>query len=340
MITSIRDYDISKLTTFGLHCIADEVITATDPEADLPTLFNSGRLGPHTLIIGGGSNLLFTEPCYHGTILRIMPPGQPFRMLGEGRVDVSAAVTLNDFVYAMAEHGLWGAENLAGIPGTVGGATVQNAGAYGKEFGELVIAVRCFDRVTGRFTLLNPNECDYSYRHSLFKTSTAKGRYIITEVEVQLSTIPSPNLRYAALTNAIEPGADAITIANTVVDIRRTKLPEVSEVGSAGSFFRNPVVDTSHLPAISAAAGSEPSSHPTADGKAKLSAAWLIDQAGFKGVRHGDAATWPLQPLVLVNYGNATAADIINLENEIISGVSERFGVELQPEVEHIISPK
>lgn len=339
------------MTTFGLKAECGRLIEY-DTVADLAGLYARGELHG-VLPLGGGSNMLFTTGRYDGTVLHCCgnevtvgrnDDGESRGELPAGgfvRVDAMAGCTLDHLCRVTAGMGLWGLENLSGIPGEIGGAAVQNVGAYGAEFKDVVESVSCFDISTGKTVRLNRSECHYGYRDSVFKRPEVSGRLIVTSVTLLLSASPAPKLGYAPLaerfagipTEAITP----VMLRDTVIALRQSKLPDPAQTGSAGSFFKNPVVGKEIFDDIAARAGGCVPGHPAESGKIKLSAAWLIDNAGCKGLTRGGAAVWERQPLVIVNAtGNATGHDVVALEEAVRKKVSDRFGIDLQPEVIHI----
>ena len=295
--------------------------------------------------LGGGSNLLFTKD-YPGTILHCGMESIDY--LGSGRVYADAGVVWDDFCAWCASKGLWGPENLSYIPGEVGASAVQNIGAYGREAGELIESVSCVEAGTSNVVVIPAGECGYAYRDSRFKHDW-KGRYFVTGVTFRLSEEPKPELDYGHVREAVKEkygtdDPDLLTpamIREVVIDIRKGKLPEVSELRSAGSFFRNPYVDAKTLEAIRNKAQEEglgivPSF--TIGGDCfKVPAAWLIDKCGWKGKELGGAAVFEKQPLVLVNKsGEASPDEVIALEEEIRATVKAKFGVTLEKEVEYV----
>ncbi len=300
-------------------------------------------------------------------------------------VSVGAGVVFDDFCAWAAKEGLWGVENLSYIPGEVGASAVQNIGAYGVEVKDVIHRVYCYDTVEEEFVNFSVEECGYGYRDSIFKNPEIKGRYIVTHVVFALSRDPRPVLDYGHLKEAViammnkttgQTGSDGIKddsdviadqignltpslIRKVIIKIRKEKLPEPSVKGSAGSFFKNPVVSPEHFARIEAAAKAEhgpdymvphyiiesetSTCHPErSEGSSpeplvKVPAAWMIEQCGWKGKRSGGAAVWEKQPLVIVNYtGEAYPEEIIGLEKRIIASVKAKFGVDLHPEVEHV----
>ncbi len=268
-------------------------------------------------------------------------------------VSVGAGVVFDDFCAWAAKEGLWGAENLSYIPGEVGASAVQNIGAYGVEVKDIIHTVYCYDTVDEEFVNFSVDECEYGYRDSVFKDPQVKGRYIVTHVVFALSREPQPKLDYGHLRDAVAEAASlssdpqkSVTpemIRKVIIRIRKEKLPEPSVMGSAGSFFKNPVISAEHFARIEAAAKAELGAdykvphYDLPDGTVKVPAAWMIEQCGWKGRRSGGAAVYDKQPLVIVNYtGEAYPEEIIGLERRIIASVKDRFEVELHPEVEHI----
>ena len=316
-------------------------VEVTEPEDLLALDFDT--LPQPLFVMGGGSNLLFTGD-FPGTVLRmanrghVVMPGPTGHLL----VRVAAGVVFDDFCAWATAEGLWGPENLSLIPGEVGASAVQNIGAYGVEAKDIIDTVHAFDRQERRFVDIPGVDCGYGYRTSRFKTDW-KGRYIITAVTFRLSTAPQPKLDYGGVRKALgdrEPSPQVIR--ETIIGIREQKLPDPKEIGSAGSFFCNPVVDKAHFARIVTLAKAENGPeyevpHYEVGDRVKVPAAWMIDQCGFKGMRLGGAQVYPKQPLVIVNAtGTAAPDEIIALERRVIDTVREKYGVELHPEVEHV----
>ena len=261
-------------------------------------------------------------------------------------VSVGAGVVFDDFCDWAAKEGLWGVENLSHIPGEVGASAVQNIGAYGVEVKDVIRKVYCYDTQEEEFVHFDVEECGYGYRDSIFKSPEIKGRYIVTHVVFSLSREPMPKLDYGHLKDAVDAAGSDLTpalIRKTIIRIRKEKLPEPSVMGSAGSFFKNPVISMEHFQRIEAVAKAEHGPdykvphYDLPDGMVKVPAAWMIEQCGWKGRRSGNAAVYDKQPLVIVNYtGDAYPEEIISLERRIIASVKAKFDVELHPEVDHI----
>ncbi len=322
--------------TFGVRAVAPMLVEATDTAA-LPELFGYAMLRESsTLVLGGGSNLLFAGD----------PPGAVLALetrridLVEDQGDAAivraeAGVGWHDFVLWTLGHGLTGLENLALIPGTVGAAPIQNIGAYGVEVREHVHAVEAFDRDSGRFVRLAAVDCAFAYRDSLFKH--LPDRYVVSAVEFALSRTFQPRLGYAGIEDelramGIDGSPRAAQVAEAVIRIRRRKLPDPAVVGNAGSFFKNPIVPAAQAEALLAANPVMPVFRGADAGSRKLSAAWLIDQCGWKGHRDGDAGVSPDHALVLVNHGTATGLELLALARRIAESVQARFGVAIEPE--------
>lgn len=299
--------------------------------------------------IGEGSNLLPTGD-FPGTILHSRIDFIKYVDMGfeEVPVMVGSGVHWDRFVDETCGHGLWGAENLSLIPGEAGAAAVQNIGAYGVEVKDIISGVVCFDLQERKKVKFSVAECEYGYRESMFKH--AEGRYIVTSILFRLSRKYNPRLDYKGVRQALglEEGArpedlTPMKVREAIIGVRRQKLPDPEELGSAGSFFKNPVVGALDFARIIEVAKRDFGADATVphfinpDGSIKIPAAWMIEKCGFKGATEGGAAVYEKQPLVLVNKtGNASPKDVLTLENRIITAIRDRFGVELHPEVEHL----
>ncbi len=345
MISRHADYDLSSRNTFRMRVRCALLVELTE-EADLPAL-DWASLPQPVMVMGGGSNLLFTRD-FPGTILHYAE-GTASRGLVHPRnraafcyVTIPAGTVFDDFCAWAASEGLWGPENLSLIPGEVGASAVQNIGAYGVEAKDIIAEIRAWDRQEGCFVQIDPADCAYGYRTSKFKTEW-KGRYIITAVTYRVSTEPQPKLDYGGVRKAL-PDAPLTPqlIRDTIIDIRRKKLPDPEEIGSAGSFFCNPVISKEHFEQIVKTAKEENGPdyevpHYVVGDLIKVPAAWMIDQCGFKGKRNGGAQVYPGQPLVIVNAsGTASPEEIIGLEQQIIDTIAGKYGITLHPEVEHV----
>lgn len=326
-------YDLSSSNTFGLK-VSCACHIEYDSVEELASLDVSALPGP-LLSVGEGSNLLFTGD-FPGTVLRSRISYIKYFDVGADQVPVAvgAGVKWDDFVAKACDDALWGAENLSGIPGTVGAAAVQNIGAYGVEAKDIIAGVTLWDLQKKEKVSFKAAECKYGYRDSIFKSPEFKGRYVVTGVLFRLSRKAVPRTGYKGL-SGIDTSSPK-SIREAVLGIRCEKLPDPAKTGSAGSYFKNPIVSAGDFARISE--GFETVPHYVLDGGfIKVPAAWMIEQCSLKGYCVGGAAVYDKQPLVIVNAsGNATSQDILELEKTIIDKVEERFGVTLHPEVEHI----
>ena len=295
--------------------------------------------------IGAGSNLLFKGD-YAGVVLHCT--GKGITLLHDGEcIEVQAGTTWDDVCEWCADHALYGAENLSLIPGEAGAGAVQNIGAYGVEIKDLIKEVVCWDVIGQCEKRLSRDEMQYGYRASLLKQPEAKSRYIVTSVIMQLSKSPVLHLEYAGLKQALA-GISTPTlqdVRNAVIAIRQGKLPDPKDLGNAGSFFKNPVVVKSEYErvlnewrmgsAYLEAHGEEATipHYVVTDELIKIPAGWLIEQCGWKGKSVGRAGVYEKQCLVLVNRGGATPQEIVNLCQQVVASVRERFGIDIEPEV-------
>lgn len=332
-LTVAENFDITALTTFGVPVKARFYAEVGNAQ-EIVRLWNDCRFASlPKFVLGGGSNVLFTKD-FDGLVIR--PVMDRVEVVDENDaftfVRAQAGMVWDELVEWSLELGLNGLENLAAVPGSVGGAAVQNIGAYGVEVAERIAEVECLDPVTGAISVVNVNDCDYGYRTSAFKTSQMRN-LVVLSVTFALSKVFEPVMGYKELEHqfAGKTPASARELAQAIRAIRARKLPDPKVLGSAGSFFKNPVVDKVKLAHLLA---DEPRlvSYPLAGSRAKLAAGWLIDSVGLKGARRGDAGVYERQALVLVNHGNATGAQIKELADEVAKAVWFRFGVTLTPE--------
>lgn len=326
--------------TFGLHATADRYLVIND-ESQLRQFLSSGQLSQPYLILGGGSNMVFTRH-FSGTILHLENKGirllDPKSSAEDCLVEAAAGEVWDDFVHHCIGHGWHGTENLVAIPGTVGAAPVQNVGAYGVEAKDIIHSVRAFEIATGRERIFTNDECQFAYRDSIFK-GVLKNQYIIWSVVFRLQREFHPDIQYKALSEALRSaGIESPTpqqLADTITQVRWGKLPRPEEMGSAGSFFKNPVVPVEAYRQLAANYTQVPH-YVVNEQQIKIPAAWLIEQCGWKGKRHGGAVVYDKQPLILVNEQQATPADIMELADLIQQSVFEKFHIHLHPEVNYI----
>jgi len=339
VISSPPSVDLRQLHTFGLPAKAVRVETFVDVE----TLQNLLRETPTPhLILGDGSNVAFVDD-YPGTILLNRITGRKVLERGHGgkaEVLVGAGEEWHNLVLWSLEQKLYGLENLSLIPGRVGAAPIQNIGAYGVELSDVFKGCRVYDRQSEEATWLSLETCDFGYRNSIFKTD--RERYVILEIKLELDTKFSPKLDYGDLAEraaALEKELDGPALSALVCEIRSEKIPHPCDLGNAGSFFKNPVIDA-QLKNQLQALGSSPPLYDLGNGSFKTSAAWLIDQCGLKGAREGDIAVHKRQPLVLVNHGNGTGRQLLSLTKRVQETVFERFNVRLEREVNLVPPPQ
>lgn len=325
-----HDYPLRGLNTFGLDAVAEWHVEIEDRQ-QVVALHEALQADPRPLLwLGGGSNLVLA-PRVPGVVARICLRERQLECLSDDRVRVTlgAGENWHQSVSWLLEEGIYGLENLALIPGTVGAAPVQNIGAYGVEIGDRLEEVEVFDRQQGSFRWLSRDACNFAYRDSCFKR--APGRYLITRVRLLLSRRPAPVLAYAPLRQALqgeEVSPQAVFAA--VCRLRRSKLPDPARIGNAGSFFKNPTVDREHYQRLRVRF---PDLVAHADGQGyKLAAGWLIDRLGWKGYRCGGVGVHERQALVLVNRGGGDQMRIAALAEQIRRAVRAAFGIELEIE--------
>lgn len=334
-----RDFALTSLNTFGIAARARAYVrvdsTATLAAALAARAADAALAGLPLLLLGGGSNVLFTRD-FDGLVLHMCMQGRA--LVGEraGHILVRAAAgePWHDFVQWTLAQGLGGLENLSLIPGTVGAAPIQNIGAYGAEIRDVFDSLTVLDLATGALRSMDAAACRFGYRDSVFKHAEGAGLAIV-DVTFALPLDWQPRLAYAELAQAL--AADGIAspsaqqVSDTVVAIRRRKLPDPAVVGNAGSFFKNPVVTRAHCEALLATFPALVH-HAQPDGTEKLAAGWLIDQCGWKGRSMGAAGVYPKQALVLVNCGGARGDEVVALARAIAADVAARYGVTLDAE--------
>jgi UDP-N-acetylmuramate dehydrogenase len=335
-----RNASLQSRNTFGVAASAKVLVEVADAAA-LPALFADPDFGRNlSLVLGGGSNLLFAgDPA--GVVLALtghritqLDPIEGEHPDGTVVVRADAGVQWHDFVMRTVRQGLSGLENLALIPGTVGAAPIQNIGAYGVEVRETIHAVEVFEPATGEVHRFPAAACAFAYRDSRFKHHP--DRHIVTAVEFALQRRPALRLDYAGIREELaDMGVTSPAprhVADAVIAIRRRKLPDPAVIGNAGSFFKNPMVPAVQAQALQDAHPALPVFRGNDTGTRKLSAGWLIDQCGWKGHRDGDAGVAATHALVLVNHGQATGLQLLDLARRIADSVHTRFGVALEPE--------
>ena len=333
MIRETADAPLRQRNSFHVEERAERFIEF-DRKEDLDLIFGKGR-PERWYVLGGGNNILFTRR-FEGTLIK--PAATGITVIGEDADTVTlraeAATDWDRMVAWCVERGLWGAENLSLIPGTVGASPVQNIGAYGAEAAGIIYRVHLYDTLRREHVTLEKADCRFAYRDSIFKHEM-RGRTVITAVELRLGKHPSPNLAYGDLKAQVEArgGASIANIRDAVCAIRRSKLPDPDTLGNAGSFFKNPVVDNATAERLREEDPACPVYPVSAHGMCKLAAGWLIDRAGLKGFRMGRVGVHERQALVLVNFGGATGNDVMALARYVQQRVFDSFGVRIEPEV-------
>lgn len=334
-----NNISLKKYNTFGLDYQADCLVSA-DSEAEVIQFLKEKESDKKPLLVmGGGSNILFTGN-FNGTIIHPLIVGIRIEERNHDQVIVSADAGVNwdSLVEWSVNNGFGGIENLSLIPGSVGATPVQNIGAYGVEVKDHIEKVRTVCITDGSIKEFTNPECRFGYRNSIFK-GALKGIYLVTRVYYRLNINPLLKLNYGTIYDELKKiGAPSLkNVRQTVINIRRRKLPDPVITGNAGSFFKNPVVSTIFAGELKKEYPAMPT-YSDPSGGIKLPAGWLIEQCGWKGKRMGDAAVHDKQALVLINHGNATGKEIFGLSEKIKQSVYEKFGVELEREVE-VIGP-
>jgi len=327
----INNAPLKSFTTFGVEATCDHLYRVEDfEELKLAVQFLE-----NPLILGGGSNVLPIGDI-HRNVLRIEMKG--IRILEDGPeplIGVAAGEVWHEFVMWALNNDLGGIENLSLIPGTMGAAPMQNIGAYGVELESVFHSLQAIEVGTGRVTSISKEECKFGYRDSIFKKEV-KDKFVITGVNVRLTRDHKLNTSYGAIQDVLkEKGISNPTIhdvSDAVIAIRQSKLPDPAVIGNAGSFFKNPIIPFVQYEALKALHPHIPG-FSAEEGFTKVPAGWLIEHAGWKGVRRGNVGCYEKQALVLVNHGGARGEEIWDLAQEIITSVENQYGIKLSPEV-------
>lgn len=333
-------YSLLAHNTFGIPAFADCFIEYSSNE-ELQSAISYHRdhcKGLPLLHIGAGSNLLFLND-FHGLVLHSNIHGVQIleKGLDHVLVRVGGGMVWDKWVEYSLSQGWYGLENLSLIPGEVGASAVQNIGAYGAEAAQFIRKVECVDLLNGSFQVFDVQECDYGYRHSVFKT-IHRNSFAVTHVQFELSLCFKPNLSYHGLSAALQAAGkmpDSLTaqdVRDVIIDVRQKKLPDPEVLGNAGSFFMNPVVTSDQYNRLKEIYPTIPC-YRVNDNQVKIPAAWLIEQCGWKGRSLGAAAVHSEQPLVLVNTGGATGTEILDLCHCVQADVKKNFDIDLCPEV-------
>ncbi len=335
MPTIQSSYCLQHLNTFRIPAKA-KYFVEIENTVELNMLFESDVIKENKfLILGGGSNMLFTQD-YDGLVIKLNIRGVSVSTLGdEIFVTAGAGEVWNDLVSYCVANNYAGLENLTLIPGTVGASPIQNIGAYGVEIKDVFESCTVFEIATKALKTFNKEECEFSYRDSVFK-SKYKGQFIITSVTYRLSTTAAVKTHYGAINDELANrniGNPTIAdVSSVVAAIRVGKLPDPKTIGNAGSFFKNPIISKQEFARIISEFPNIPN-YPAPAENIKLAAGWLIEQCGFKGLVDGQTGTWKLQALVLVNHGNASGEEVYRFSEKIINTVQNKFGIQLEREV-------
>ena len=330
-----HNVSLQPYNTFGLSAQAKLMTRVTDVTSLQDVLADSSVANEERFILGGGSNILLTKDI-DGLVIKNEIGG--IELVDDTRdsfvVKSGAGVVWHELVMHCIENGYAGIENLSLIPGNVGAAPMQNIGAYGVEMKNVFHSLEAVEMATGEVRNFNAEECQFGYRESVFKRKL-KGQYIISSVTLNLRKTPQLNTSYGAIEQELErlklSSPTIQDVSKAVISIRQSKLPDPKELGNSGSFFKNPLVETTAFDELR-------KMHPTIPGypagdKTKLAAGWLIEQCGWKGKVVGNTGSHAMQALVLVNYGNATGLEVYELSAKIMQSVYNTFGVQLEREV-------
>ena len=316
-------FNLCPYNTFGLQVHSESGIIVNSV-SDLRKVH-----ADNVIILGHGSDVLFTDD-YQGTV--IINQIRDLCVEKDGAdyiVKAGAGLILDDLISTLISRGIYGLENLSAIPGTVGAAPIQNVGAYGVEIGEFITELKVYDLQRHIQETFTNEDCKFGYRSSYFKKHKER-KLVITQVTFRLSSVFSPKLVYKGLQE--ESFENALALRNKVIELRNRKLPDPKIAGNAGSFFKNPIVNSKIAKDLESKYDNVPI-YPMGDGMCKIAAGWLIEKAGCKGITHGNVGTWEKQSLVIVNRGGAKPYEIVALAKYIMAEVFNMFGIKLDPEV-------
>ena len=335
-----KNFSLKQYNSFGFDVTAKHFVEIKKDE-QLEDFIRSGlfKTQPY-LILSGGNNVLFCYDDYNGTVVHINTKGilMDENLDGTVLVEAEAGEDWPEFVRFTVEEGLHGLENLAHIPGKVGAAPVQNIGAYGMELKDSFVQCNAIHLMTGEKRVFTKEECEFGYRSSIFKTAL-KGQYVITSVQFLLKYDAPLKLEYGNIKAYLEQhDMESPTLQqlhDAICAIRDAKLPDVKQIGNAGSFFKNPVIEREQFETLLKEYPTMPH-YDESNGKVKVPAGWLIEQAGWKGWRDEHVGVYDKQALVLVHYGGGKGQDIVALSEKIQQSVKEKFGIEISPEVNFV----
>ncbi|MDC1106177.1 UDP-N-acetylmuramate dehydrogenase [Prolixibacteraceae bacterium] len=332
-----KDYPLKSLNTFGVVAKAKHYVSfdAMEDVEKVSDLLETTFAAEKRFVLGGGSNVLFTDD-FDGVVIqsRIDNIISETQTDSDVLVEVGSGMEWDAFVAYCVSKNWGGVENLSHIPGVVGASPVQNIGAYGVEAKDIIQEVCLWDFEQGEVVVLKNEDCRFGYRDSIFKHEY-KGKVLVLSVSYRLTRKDhTMNIGYGALKD-LEQHGDALTLQHVrdhVVAIRESKLPDPEVIGNGGSFFKNPVLEKSFVDVL-LVDYPDMVVYPLPDGKVKVAAGWLIDQAGWKGYKEGLVGVHDKQALVLVNYGGAKGEEVVSLSQKIIRDIQQKFGIVLEPEV-------
>ncbi|MTI30328.1 UDP-N-acetylmuramate dehydrogenase [Xanthovirga aplysinae] len=332
----LRNTSLKPFNTFGIDVKAKFFCSVTSIQELKDALNNPLFIDLPKLILGGGSNVLFTKP-FEGLVIKLELKGKEVIKEDENHawIKVGAGENWHNFVLHTISSGYSGLENLSLIPGTVGAAPLQNIGAYGVEVKESIEHLEAFNIKEQQIQVFQNQECQFGYRHSIFKNEL-RGQFIILNVTFKLNKKPDFKISYGAIKETLnEMKIDTLSpkvVSEAVIKIRQSKLPDPNQIGNAGSFFKNPYISIHELKILQKNYPNIPF-YPQSNETVKIPAGWLIEKSGWKGKNLGNAGVHEKQALVLVNRGNAQGNEIKMLAEEIQSSVEEKFGIKIHPEV-------
>jgi UDP-N-acetylmuramate dehydrogenase len=325
-----QNIDLTPLNTLHLKSMASDYVVLSQVE-QLDEIRLAVSRYSQFFVLGGGSNLI-VPPLYHGLVIHNQLRGIQTTQIGQQRkVTAMAGENWDEFVAYCSRHGAFGLENLSLIPGTVGASPIQNIGAYGVEVKDFIEEVLVYDLQAGQLITLSNARCEFSYRNSVLKNNS---RYIVLSVTFNLSTQPDLNVRYGDVAQQMSAITEPTPgdLRRIIMSIRQSKLPDHQELGNAGSFFHNPVLPEKKVKQLLKQYPKLPFFPSEHIEYIKVSAGWLIDNLGLKGVRQGNVGVYPKQALVLINYGGAGQLELLNFAAGIQSQVKERYDLNLRIE--------
>lgn len=332
---------LKELTTFRVGGKARYLVEVKDKDELVKAVGFAEQKDLPIFVLGGGSDILLSDKDFDGLIIRYTGKRLEFKEENQHvLVKAEAGLGWDRLVAVVVEKGYQGIESMSGIPGTVGASPIQNIGAYGQEIKDVFAELEAYDTKDKKFVRLKKDDCDFGYRESKFKNPKIKNRYIITSIVLRLNKDKKPEVKYESLANYLDkkgikdPGLEQIRQA--VLELRAQKIDDPKVIANAGSFFKNPIVEKEEFERLKEVYPDMPF-YEVEDGKVKLFSGWLIEKAGWKGKKYKNASVSRRNALVITNpKGSATAKDIKELAEKISEDVSNKFGIELEPEVQMI----